>query len=180
LARQPNLLILMQVSPLQLKQHFITKVSIDQRDKRIAAPIFGPCEISDIPVTLNIEHGMAVDESQDPRNFMIRLGMIFDGEKKTAVPYDICIELVGFFEVASTIEKGKRAPLVLANGAAILYNAARECIALLTSRFAKGFVTLPSVNFIDDANQLEKQIKASARSGEKAKKPQKAVVKEER
>ena len=88
--------------------------------------------------------------------------MELDKEKKSELPYDIEFELLGFFEVSKKVEKERRAALVLANGASILYSAAREVIVTMTGRFMKGHVTMPGVNFIDDAKRLEEEIQEAA------------------
>jgi preprotein translocase subunit SecB len=147
----------MQISPLQLKQYFLTKVMVDQRDKTVSPPTFGPIDLEKVNFNVNLEHGFAADEEKDPRHFLLRLSMVLDEKREATIPYDISLELIGFFEVAENIAKDKRAGLVVANGAAILYTAAREIIVSLTGRFSRGSIMVPGVNFVDDANKLESQ-----------------------
>lgn len=147
----------MQISPLQLTQHFFTKVAIDQRDKTLVEPTFKPFALDKVKMDVQLESGTAEDEKEEPKHFMIRLGITLDKERQHDIPYDISIELVGFFEVSKSMPIEKRAELVLANGASILYSAARESILSITSRFMKGHITMPTVNFIDDAMKLAEQ-----------------------
>jgi preprotein translocase subunit SecB len=147
----------MQISPIQLTQHFFTKIAVDQRDKTLAEPTFKPYALDKVKMDVQLESGTAEDEKEEPKHFMIRLGITLDKERQHDIPYDISIELVGFFEVSDSMPAEKRAGLVLANGASILYSAARESILSMTSRFMKGHITMPTVNFIDDVMKLAEQ-----------------------
>lgn len=75
------------------------------------------------------------NQNQDPKQF----------------PYNFTIETSGIFEISDYIPIESRERIVAANAPALLYDASREILAMVTSRGPYSQVVLPTVTFIDEA-----------------------------
>jgi hypothetical protein len=142
----------MRPSPIQLKHVIYTKVSVTPRAAETEASGQAVGFAFD-GVGIRAKVGMARKGGQekDPRDFLVNLEIEIDNKEGKAAPYDIGVGVVGVFDVLPSLPKEKREDLVAVNGASILYGIIREVVLSLTSRFAGGALTLPGMNFEDDA-----------------------------
>lgn len=69
-------------------------------------------------------------------------------EKSSAPPYNIYIDLIGFFSFAEDIDEETAKRMIAINGPVILYGVARGIIANATANFKYGKFVLPTVNFL--------------------------------
>ncbi|MBN9134159.1 MAG: protein-export chaperone SecB [Nitrosospira multiformis] len=149
----------MKLSSLQLKQYFFTRIEVRERpdngvDHSLSAE-FDTNSFDFVGVTIgtNLEVGEVREQQDDPRDFVIRLGIKIENKKGKPAPYDICVEAIGNFTVSEDVPIDRRRDLVVFNGCSILYSAMREIVLIMTSRCAKGGVVLPTVNFVEHIKQ---------------------------
>lgn len=129
-------------SPLHLEKYFFTKVHVD------ACP--NSCEKAGKGL-FTVKSTFMKHKDED-RKWMVQLDLQQVKDKDEACPeYSFHVEVVGFYEVSQDVAAGKAEALVRANGPALLYSAARELIATLTSRGPFAPVNLQTVTFIDEA-----------------------------
>lgn len=128
-------------SPLHLEKYFFTKVHVD------ACP--NSCEKSG--KGLFTVKATCMKHKDEERKWMVQLDLQQVKDKDEACPeYSFHVEVVGFYEVSKDFAAGKAEALVRANGPALLYSAARELIATLTSRGPFAPVNLQTVTFVDE------------------------------
>ncbi len=93
----------------------------------------------------------ADDADQDAARFILSLRVMVKNETGKQCPYRVDVELFSSIAVNTQLAKDRREQLALVNGLAIVYGAARELITTITSRMEYGALTLPGVNFQDQA-----------------------------
>jgi len=135
----------MKLSPLQLKEHRFTAVSV--RTIEGGSPSAEPSLVPTIwfaPHSLN-EWRLALT---------VKLG-----SANVAQPfsYEADIQLQGLVQVTDDSLKERKEQLALVNGFSILYSAAREMLLNITSRAANGAVTLPTLSFVELVTEARKQ-----------------------
>jgi preprotein translocase subunit SecB len=88
----------------------------------------------------------------DERRFLLTLTVEIDSsDPEQPAPYAARLVVSGYFEVADTYPLDRAAQLVEITGASILYGACREMLINLTARAPHGQLSLPSVSFIETA-----------------------------
>jgi preprotein translocase subunit SecB len=104
-------------------------------------------------VNIKAKVGTAIKQGQeeDPRDFLVTLEIAIDNKEGKPAPYNVDVGVIGLFNVSPSLPTERRNDLLTVNGASILYGAIREMVLTLTSRFAAGGLTLPGMNFEDDA-----------------------------
>jgi preprotein translocase subunit SecB len=113
----------MKHSPLQLNQHFFTKVHLDAHaDGKPTAEGQMECQV---------ETGVAV---HDPSVHQVTLRVKLVAKGKENPTYTGEIHAVGIFQVAPDWPKEKTAALVEVNGASVLFGTVREMVCNLTAR----------------------------------------------
>ena len=145
----------MRPSPIQLRHLIYNKVAVSPNHSEEESP--GRAVGFDFDgVNIRAKVGIARKPGQerDPRDFLVNLEIRIDSKEGKAAPYDIDVGVVGVFEVLPSLAREKREDLVTVNGASILYGVIREAVLSLTSRFVGGALTLPGMNFEDDAPSL--------------------------
>lgn len=129
----------MKLSPLQLEKRFFTKVSV------VAA--MGAAEKSKAKIKANVN---CQQHCNDKRKWMITLDVSFlPEEEAVAVPYEIEMQIIGFFVVADDWPDDKVVSLASVNGPSVLYGAVREMVSNLTARGPHPRVDLPTMIFFD-------------------------------
>jgi preprotein translocase subunit SecB len=98
-----------------------------------------------------VQHLEMKDEGSEDLKHGLSLKLSVSRGESQSFPYAIQLEAVGIFN-ASSLPHERQIPLVLVNGASMLYGALREVLLMLTQRCMHGPVMLPSVHFV----QLEK------------------------
>jgi preprotein translocase subunit SecB len=127
----------MTPSPLQLEQHFFSKICLDVNAD-------GQSNVDNI-LHCEIEVGRAEDNA---KRFQVifRLKLQSPSEKKA--PYTGEIHAVGLFRVLDVWPEDQIDRLVEANGSAVLYGAIRELVLNLTARGPWPAVRLNTFTFI--------------------------------
>jgi preprotein translocase subunit SecB len=88
---------------------------------------------------------------KDRVRVQIRLKVRFQPTREGNAPYTFRIELLGFFNASATAKSTDPLSLLRVNGSAILFGAARQLVASVTSRGPFRGILLPSISFIPDA-----------------------------
>ena len=140
--------------PLRLETYYFTSVSVS------ADPCYEPKEGITPTVTIDTDVGLG-QHSDDPKWWMVTLGVHAKSPGEKPIPYNMDLEVVGFFRVEPEVEKGKAPLLVQANGAAILYSAAREFLLTITGRGPWPPIALPTVNFLGYKKKSGKRVSPS-------------------
>jgi len=125
------------LSPLQLKQHYFTVISL----KAAAKPA------KDGKPNLDPTVGCMADPKL-ANHWRLSLHIKLESaspEKPFA--YEGEIEIQGLVEIHDCIDAGKREQVAKVNGTSLLYSAAREMLLNLTARSAHGALCLPTLNF---------------------------------
>lgn len=154
----------MKMSSLQVKHYHFTAVSVVAREEiDIEKTEFG----DDIYPIVNSEQlhttvqlGAPSGES-DPHQFALQLSIQYSPEKKSHFPYAFSVTVEGVFSIEHEGDIDERKALIVCNGSAILYGAAREQLLLLTARQKYGPMMLPSANFRDMVPEPPKKKRAS-------------------
>ena len=131
----------MAIPPLRLETYYFTKVAVS------ADPCYEPQEGVAPAITIDTDVGLG-QHSSDPNRWMVTLGVHAKSPDEKPIPYNVDLEVVGFFRVEPEVEQGKAPALVQANGAAILYSAAREFLLTITGRGPWPPIALPTTNFL--------------------------------
>lgn len=132
----------MSLIPLQLERSFFTKLHIDvNQEYRTEQNKTENAEV-EIAVGLNV-----AQHNTDPHRYQIRLTIDGIEGKEAPTPYNISLQIVGYFVVDNEFEHNHIAKLVEINGASILYSAAREQVLNVTGRGPWGAFQLPTINF---------------------------------
>lgn len=90
---------------------------------------------------------------KDSSKMRYRLILTSPKNSRRRVPYKFRISLVGFFQIDKDYPADRAGVLFHANAPAILYAAAREILATAMSRGPYPAIILPTVSFLDDAEQ---------------------------
>lgn len=96
-----------------------------------------------------------VSDEDEPPMFAVRLQITITNETGKLAPYDLDIDIAGFFTISDRIEKEKQEEFVTVNGCAVLYSAIRDQVMTLTARSHHGTLILPTVNFLDKIKKKE-------------------------
>ena len=95
----------------------------------------------------------------------LRIELVPPDNGNTAI-YTGALEVVGQFEIHPDVPKSERIKCACINGGALLFGAAREMTATLSSRSIHGLIELPCIDprvFLPDEVQVTKQ-KAAAKA----------------
>ena len=96
-----------------------------------------------------------VSEEHEPPMFAVRIQITIANETGKLAPYNLDIDVAGFFTISGSIEKEKQEEFVTVNGCAVLYSAIRDQVMTLTARGHHGTLILPTVNFLDKIKKKE-------------------------
>jgi preprotein translocase subunit SecB len=147
----------MQLSPLILKQHFLTNISVKANVPNFSSQddlvkLLSACKST---ITTKVE---AAKNEENPRLWKVVLILECRPTADSPFcPYLINIELLGFFEVHQSVAESAVEDLVRCNGPAILFGSAREIILFITGRGPSPPFVLPSVTFIDGSKENRKK-----------------------
>jgi len=150
----------MQLSPLILKQYFVTNFSFKATIPDVASQddLIKLMAGTHSNITTQVE--TAKNEENNRLWKVVLRVMVRPSEGSTFCPYVIDAELLGFFEVHQSVDESAIVDLVTCNGPAVLFGAARELILFNTGRGPMPPFMLPSVTFIDGS--IENRKKAAA------------------
>ena len=146
----------MQLSPLRLEKLFFTKLHIDANVD---------VDVSDNGGSIDTQ----VESHFQPDNlrlWMVVLRLRYGSDESH---YLIDLEVIGFFDVHPEYPEKKAKTLVNVNGPALLYGSAREMVSNLTARGPHERLDLPTVSFIDMAEEGSRKKPAKKRRKRSAK-----------
>lgn len=127
------------LSPLQLRKHFFTLISI----RAIPGGTAAAQQIVEPTVSFK-------KDPQAPNQWLLTLGIVVKSAKPDApILYDAQIEMFGVVEVHNGYAPEKAEHLAVINGLSLLYSAIREMFQTVTARCGHGGLTLPVLTFID-------------------------------
>ncbi len=144
----------MRLSPLQLQKLVFTRIRV------ASAKVFEKITPKDdatnfdfqgVTLITNLACGSAQGQEKNPRDFLVKLGIILNNKQGKPAPYLLDVEAAGYLNVSELIPKDDRSDIVLVNGASLLYGAIRELVSHLTARSPLGMCQLPTMNFADHA-----------------------------
>lgn len=154
------------LSPLQLKEHRFTKVSVETIPLGLPGK---PCQ-----VTTRLAWGKLGEEG---RMWRVQLGVEFGNpDGREDCPYKGEAEVVGLFGVADAWPEAQVENLVRVNGASLLYSAVREMVLSITARASHGAFTLPTLSFAGEGTP--KKLEPTKAPAARATKPKQAHGKE--
>jgi len=154
------------ISPLQLKQHFFTLLSIRANAKGAAE-----AEISLEP-TISFQK-----KGEQSNQWALALRVVLKSAKPEApFLYEVEAEIQGLVEVHNSFAPEKREQLAVINGLGLLYSAVREMLLNVTARSARGALALPTLNFVEIVANLSGPQVSQASPPEKSETPAKATT----
>lgn len=138
----------MSKSPLQLEKYFCTEATLK------ANPNFKPEDFKDGKIDFTGKSNVKVGTSKNnPHEFQVILNIKIEPVDERPLPYDATLELVGFFNVDTTLAADAAVDLARVTGASILYSAAREFLLTLMSRGPWEPLMLPTISFTELAQK---------------------------
>jgi preprotein translocase subunit SecB len=154
----------MKISPVQLRLYLITRVSVEPFEKYNVGtptpPIEDLFDWDGVTINSNIEFGWGEGQGEDPRAYAMRLTMNLSNDIGGKLPlYRTSVEIIGYFSLIGEIPLNDREDIARVNGASLLWGVVRELLFSLTTRFPKGALILPSVNFHDLRGKSRPSIK---------------------
>lgn len=136
----------MEPSRLKLEAYHLVRISIAPYPDADAIPLGQFADFDNLEFSSEVSfHDLREAKEDNSRQGLSLAISVKRGEAKT-FPYQIETEMFGVFD-ASGFPEEKRVPLVLVNGASMLYSAMREMLLATTQRCLHGPVMLPSVHF---------------------------------
>jgi preprotein translocase subunit SecB len=139
------------LSPLQLRQHSFTEVSLVAIENGAA----------DAEVTFE-QQLQCSSKTDNPLIWRADLQITMSCDKDKPFNYSGCVAIRGIFEIHPGFPENRREELIKVTGASLLYGAVREMILNVTSRSLKGPFLLPTVSFIEaqgDKQQSRPRVK---------------------
>jgi preprotein translocase subunit SecB len=146
----------MRASPLQLRHYFFTKLEIAEREGGTLnpRPASEPFDFDGVAINTLIDFGTGEGQKGNPTDFALRIGVKIENKEGKPAPYNLAVEMIGYFSVDPAIPVAERKSIVIINGASLLFGAIREMVTTLSSRSARGVIVLPTVNFLNLKEQL--------------------------
>lgn len=138
----------MKLSPLQLKYYHFTEVSvtsrqgIDLEDVTKSDAIYP--EIDD-SVDFHVDIHMGGNETME--DFTLRLKVTGDPKEDSNFPYRFSMVAEAVFHYTGQEAPEERKPIVVCNGAGVLYGVIRDQLMTLTARLSHGPILLPTLDF---------------------------------
>ena len=137
----------MKASPLQLKQYWLSSLSVSTN------PQFDPSGEAQLKIESNAQR---TPNAHDPKEWKVDLRVQSKVEDPKSFPYNFSLEITGVFGFATDVPAESREKIIAANGPALLYGALREILVSVTSRGPFSPVILPTVTFIDEVPQQQR------------------------
>lgn len=141
----------MEPSRLKLQAYHLKSIEIKPYEDVEPVPVGQYADFNQVEFSSEVQHLEMKDEGSEKLKHGLALKLSVDRGENKNFPYAINLEVVGVFD-ASDLPAERQVPLVLVNGASMLYSSLREVLLMLTQRCMHGPVMLPSVHFV----QLEK------------------------
>lgn len=147
----------MAQSPLRLSRYFFNKIRCEA-DLDYEGPDLG----SDVKYEVKVR-SHAASRKENKRDWVVILDIhVFTNEKPG--PYEIDLQVTGFFDVLPDFPNDNVNDLIQITGASILYSAAREFVLGITSRGPWEPVLLPAISFMKPDQQEEPKPKRTRKT----------------
>src|SRR3989442_9777643 len=130
-------------SPLQLKNYYTTQLSFS------AQPGFQTVGDENVLTDADLTVDIQWKDGKHARERTCLLSIELDDPSGNKFSCTFRAALVGLFEVVPEWPDNMVDVLFQANAPALLYSAARECLAMVTGRTPYGRILLPSVTFVN-------------------------------
>ena len=146
----------MKISPVQLQYYLFTKLHLAPKDA--VALNVPPAETQlfnwgGVNLRSGVEFGWGdIPEGQEvnARPFVVKVNLVVDNQIGAPADFLFDVEAVGYFLLIQKIDNEIDAQnMAQINGAALIYGAIRDQLFNLSTRFPKGPLILPTVNFTD-------------------------------
>jgi len=147
----------MAQSPLRLRQYFFTKIHFEAVSNYKNPH---PDAANQYEVKVQSTVGPRKDNDRDWR---VILDLHVSSLEKSA-PYQLDLQVTGFFEVLPDFPDDKVKELIRITGASILYSGAREFVLGITSRGPWGPVLLPAISFMKPDQPAEPKAKRTRKA----------------
>lgn len=163
----------MKPSPVQLLQLFFQKLSVEfdtrHLPEEIPNPLTTPFSFDGITMRTSVGISEPDHPAPDESVYQLSFGLIVDNEAKEQAsnqrfsPYLLDVQVVAWVRLHQKAESlGPLRDLALVNGAALIWSAIREQVAITTARMPYGTVQLPTVHFQDLRSEAAPRAKAAA------------------
>jgi preprotein translocase subunit SecB len=140
-------------SRLQLNHYSIVRLHIDPTGEIEPLPLGQYADFSDAHFKSQVSFNSVKLPNGEPRT-TVQLKLEAEPKLEKPFPYRFTIEMVGVFDGRELPEE-RRDALTAANGASLLYGAAREILLSLSMRNMMGALMLPSVSFESVGRRIE-------------------------
>lgn len=159
----------MYPSALQLDRYFITDLTIK------ANPEFGLDDNVEDKISMDdIEiEAFTLPNNENPSRLYCELKLELPEKLKTKYPYSFEMVIVGFFQIAPDSNPEMKDFFVNVNAPSLLYSAARELLATLTSRGPYWPLWLPTTSFFNPQDGKTKVGRKKTNASSAKKKPRK-------
>lgn len=143
----------MKSSLLRLDRYWLKSISVSENSA------FDPASTG-VPVFESTTS--RAQKAEDPKYWKVDLEVRTPEKNNSFQPYNVIVKLSGIFEVPNNLDWEV---VVAVNAPAVLFGAAREIIATVTSRGSFPAMVLPSVTFMDEAPKKDES-KESSKQGD--------------
>ena len=96
---------------------------------------------------LKIQNALKKEPDEQNPAWIVSLAIELAPKPEDNMPYELDIQMIGFFSVAEGCSAGFAKELVVVNGSSILFGTAREFLRTLTSSGPHPSIVLPTVSF---------------------------------
>jgi preprotein translocase subunit SecB len=162
----------MRLSPLQLQKLVFTRIKVEAAkafEKITPKDDATNFDFQGVTLITNLACGHAQGQEKNPRDFLVKLGIILNNKQGKPAPYLVDIEAAGYISLSEVIPKDDRSDIALVNGASLLYGAIRELVTHLTARAPLGLCQLPTMNFSDHARSKKPTLQPARKAAAKGK-----------
>ena len=153
----------MKQSHLSLEHYHLTHLEIEPEVAYSSEEGFYPDFVN---ASLSSKVGIGAPKDNDESKYALKLVIEIEPKSEGSFPYSIGIGMEGFFTIIDEKAVKNKRNLVLVNGSAMLYGAIRENLLMIMSRFEYGNLMMPTVNFVDLAEMMEKDGSEKSRQAE--------------
>ena len=141
-------------SPLQTRQLLFTRVFVEPCDLSTEEEIWAPgFDFTDVNIQTKVEVGLKDGEEDDPRNYLVTVGILIANEEGRKAPYSVDVQAQAWIELQPVFDVAKRESIMSVNGPTVVLGAIREVITQLTSRSFYGAMILPTLRFQNEQHE---------------------------
>lgn len=154
----------MNQSPLRLEHYSLKRILVEPAaDDAKPAAVGSYADVGEAMLAAELNHSPPEDDGPEGRH-SVSMKLELTPKESRVFPYRIEIHIVGIFD-GHDLPADRRDGLVAANGATLLYGAARDMVLTLTMRTFLGAVLLPTVAFNSFGEHVQNAKKARQEKG---------------